>query len=66
MKWQSFSGQYIYSETLFRSYKKLNISRAGCMIQHSVGKSDDSEKYQDKCVELFYYNVEKDDLKVVK
>ena len=36
------------------------------MIQHSVGKSDDSEKYQDKCVELFYYNVEKDDLKVVK
>ena len=36
------------------------------MIQHSVGKSDDSEKYQGKCVELFYYNVEKDDSKVVK
>ena len=34
------------------------------MIQHSVGKSDDSEKYQDKRVELFYQNVEKDDLKV--
>ena len=36
------------------------------MIQHNVGKSDDSEKYQDKCVELFYQNVEKDDLNVDK
>ena len=28
VKRKSFSGQYIYSETLFRLYKKLNISRA--------------------------------------